>query len=402
MKKKLLIVLGVLFLPLASFQPVNAAETEVFADQYYTPPSGGNSTISTYGWGQTFVPTVNRLSSVHMGLVNRQGGTWLDVTVQDKDTGEVIFSAGHRMDDGDGWESFYFYPKLEIVPGNEHTILLEASQTQTGWMYSSTWTPYYADGSREQNGTPYSGDFAFSVWGSIYTQDPPPEDPPPEDPPPEDPPPEDPGEDNGQDATVQDGDPEENGQETDQNGGTQPRGKTDDMQMPESEDVNAPELGDVKVNGEDFDLSGGDILELAPGDTLEVSGTADPNATVVVFIGDDAYPTTADEDGNWTVKIGIGELPAGDYTVKAQAQDDEGNGSEIVELFDISVTGDTAEDTDLGAVGTSETPTNDTFWGKILVGEYMWYAIVFLVLLFGAVVGFGFYYESKEKKKKKN
>jgi len=60
-----------------------------------------------------------------------------------------------------------------------------------------------------------------------------------------------------------------------------------------------------------------------PGPTITISGTAEPGATVEIFVdGEKVGETTADGDGNWTFETMI---PDGSHTIEATSTDDAGN-----------------------------------------------------------------------------
>ncbi len=328
-------VLGFIFSPILHIDissEVQAGETPVDVDQYHTPMSSTDDTavLYNYGWGQTFVPTVNRLSSVHVELLNRVAGSGMTVTVQDKITGQEIATSSHRMSGGDGWESFYFYPKKVMIPGNEHVLLVTTSNETTAWAWNTS--PGYANGTRERVGYAHDGDFSFSTWGSTYTEDPPPEEPPAEEP------------DEDQPADAGD-------QESADSQGEDSDSSIDESadEAPVDESIDAPELEYIVKDEEPSYPPFDDEVSIEDEDSFKIAGTAEPSLTVVVFLEDTKYSTSADADGKWSVTIDPEDLDNGEYEVTAQAQDKAGKGSKIASFFKLTK----------GEVDTAEESTED-------------------------------------------
>lgn len=74
-----------------------------------------------------------------------------------------------------------------------------------------------------------------------------------------------------------------------------------------------PVAAETRLNGQ---LFGQDQRYQVTQDILGVTGTADPNATVTLYLGSqEAIVTSADEEGLWQAEIDMTQLKAGSYQV---------------------------------------------------------------------------------------
>lgn len=109
------------------------------------------------------------------------------------------------------------------------------------------------------------------------------------------------------------------------------------------------------------------------GPVIVVSGTAEPGATVEIFVdGEKIGETTADENGDWTFEV---TLPTGEHTIEATSTDEAGNtGSSGIVTLNVIDDGDTTPDDQglfyLAGNGCATTPAS-SHWLLLALGFLM-------------------------------
>lgn len=379
---KKLVPLFTILAILGRLLPISAGKVAAYVekvDQQNTVISQGYVVIYNYGWNQTFTPTFNFLTKVQVYLKDRRTGSGITLTIRDETQGTLIVQSSHRMDDGNGWEIFSLPGEGSgylIVPGNLHSIWIETAyyseEPVPKWVKSGTNS--YGGGTRRQNQTTYSDDLPFATWGySTEEEEPTPEEPTVDEPPSENPP---------------------------EDGEQKPAQKKDasDAQAQEvDENIEAPELSYIKKNDEQMDAPIEGEVEFRSSDTLEIVGTAFPNATVVIFIGDNAYTITADENGDWTVLIDLSKISEGTYTVQAQAKNEEGIGSVKTDLYILKKLADEKDEKQV-EINPIQYPT---LWEKLVVGPYRPFTLGGLVFLLVGLIALLLFIVWKREKKEK-
>ena len=136
-------------------------------DQASSSDANAGSTILTNGLGQTFVPTLPRLTKVEVELAvlnpaKSEDGVnmWL---LNSK--GEMLASASKSIPaSAAGWATFVF-PNLDLVPGETYSIRVHGGSS-FGWKYV---TSGYNRGEALWNQKPFGGDgrraFLFRTYG---------------------------------------------------------------------------------------------------------------------------------------------------------------------------------------------------------------------------------------------
>lgn len=400
MKKSYLLVLGVFLTAFLFFLSPSASYADLYQlDQRQLEGTGCVTAYSGNNHNQTFIDTYNVLTKVGVKMRHMNGGN-VTLTVKDEVTGQVVVSMTQRMGVDEGWIYFDLVDDALgyiIDPEHTHSLWIGTAYYQTPapcWIYTST--DEYSYGVRRQGLVERTGDLTFTTYG--YTLDmgrenpdpPPAEDPPAEDPPAEDPPVEDPPAEDPQD-------------ETDGTLGETPDQSEDatDVIVEEDSSVTSPTLESVIKNDIVVDLTGEEEeVEVVEGDMVKVIGTADPGDEVAVIVGDKAYTATADEDGNWYVLFSIIDFEDGEYTVEAQSQDEDGKGSEKVEMFVLSkntvskVVNNTVEEAEEESEKTS-------LWDRLYTGDLRYVTLIALLLLVCGLFWLLIIIRRKKEEKKK-
>lgn len=294
---------------ISSLTPVRAAlgvkdqANEVYSSGYYQNLTGTN-------YGQSFMPTKNRISRISVYLREEVTGSGITITLKDHTSGDTIMTTGHRLDGLDGWESFSFDSSpVEVTPEHRYAIYITANNSSVAWSRSNT--NAYDRGNIMHFGSPIFGDdYMFIQEGFDYS--PPAEDDPPASQPSD--------QSNTQDSTVADTEDEAL--------------KANDVKTEVDASIEAPKLTYIKINEEQIDTPIEGEVEALGGDTLTVFGTSFAGARVVLFVGDYAFSNLANQDENWEILVDFKDLEFGNFEVTAQAQQVESSkGSEIVDFF---------------------------------------------------------------------
>ncbi len=387
--KKVLSVITILLI-LSTFSPlftngVYAEESTI--DQQNTDVSGGAYKIYGRNTGELFVPTVNRITRADVFIRYPVTGSWLEARLVKGSNGLTIATSGTRMSAGDDeynvLETIGF-GEVEVEPGEEYFLYLDIDNPtyQTMWRRSNSNT--YDIGVLTIDGDLYGDrDFGFKIWGYTYSEDPPT-------------PPEEDGEgdEDGEEDSEEEND--ENEEETTEDNDTENNGvqDADDITTEESDDVESPTLEYLKKNEEPVEDI--DIVEAEDIDTVTVGGSSFAGAKVILIIGDKAYETTADEEGKWEVIIDMQDIKEGEYTVQAQAINEDEVGSKKADLFILKSI------SNVQPINWAEPQTVEpTLWEKLTVGSMRTISIAVLSFLLIILIAILIIVVSKNQKKDK-
>jgi len=293
MRKLLVLFLALAFIGglLCVSKPGKAGVAGAVLDQSFEQVAGSGSTIVD-GWAdryQVFTPTKNHVVSIDVFLKNRKPGSIVNVTLIN-DSNLAFVAHGQASNQltmgGNGWETLPFTePFPEVIPGSAFRMRLSINDNQTQWALNNGG---YAGGYFSLN---HSEDALFREYGR--------------------------DEDTGTPAT--------NIENPSQ---TQPAQATVDPSIP------FPVLSYLVKTEKHINAPIKDTLEVSTKDTLQAFGTSFAGSHVVLFLNDKAVAATTDANGNWNYTFDMASFKTNEIvTVKAQAQNDQGAGSNIVELF---------------------------------------------------------------------
>lgn len=148
MKKMLsLLTAGIVLVGFFGFGLLNAADGSILDQSYEVITMLGYGKVGYHGHGQTFRPTMNRISSINVYLTNRTPDS-ITMTIQNPATKEIIGTDTHALTfAGDAaWETFSFTPSLVVQPETEYVMYLSSNvDNETRWM-SSDGAPQYTRG----------------------------------------------------------------------------------------------------------------------------------------------------------------------------------------------------------------------------------------------------------------
>ena len=409
MKNKILLIVGgfLLSLSLFLFPKYSHADDLYLPDQRQLEGTACLTAYSGYNHNQIFTPSFNVLTKVGVKMRNMNGGS-VTLTIKDGITTQIIATKTQRMGLDEDWIYFDLVDDALgyiVTPGKYHSIWIGTAYYPEGapcWIYSGS--DVYADGMRMQGITPKDGDFTFTTYGfdlDMGREDP------------EDP--------EGETVMVVDeeeeeetaGDDTEDSQEVTQDtetdtstteeendvSNTPDESKDkDDVLVEEDDTVTSPTLESVVKNSEVLDMEDGTV-DATEDDIIKIYGTADSGDEVSVIIGEDAYTSTADEDGNWYVVISMSGLEDGDYTVEAQAKDADGKGSKKVEMFILSKS-DIDESAKVAVTEEEDTSLLSRLWN----GDLWYISLSVALLLLGGLIWLLIFLikRRKEEEEKKN
>jgi hypothetical protein len=391
--KKLLPVLVTVFLFSSLFSATlsKVKAVDYILDQQNTTnisASSGALKIYSRHLGQTFKPEgINRVSWVDIYIRYPSVGSWIEVEIVRADNGITVTTGGTRMSADNDWETIGVAEAV-LVSDDEYILYVDVDANyNTMWVKSGF--NAYSRGVSTWNGSFYGDDdFGFKVWGYLY------EEPVEPDPPPD---PVDGGEEDPEEDGEQQGDDQQDDTQQENNVPSEKQ-SIEDLDAEVDESIEPPTLGSLKKNDNEVDLEDLTELDVTSNDTVEMSGTAFPGATVVIYIGDSAFSTTADDEGNWTIIINASGIESGLNVVEGQAQNDEGKGSEKVAFFSINKPA-----TEIGGPFTARDieEVELSLWEKLTIGSLRWITITVMSVLFLLLVGIWLFIVWKRDKKKR-
>jgi len=267
MKKKinLIITIIVLLLSIGFFNKYIIAAPG-FRDQFNESDAGFSLPISNYGHAEIFKPTTDRISGISVYLRERESDKTVTLTLKDEKSGETLWSRGHKMVGGNGWEDFFFEP-INIKSGNQYGIYLDAVGTQTKWAVSNK--NIYPNGfSKKRGQIDNNDDFLFVERGFNSS-------------------------DNKVDALAVD------------------------------KNIKSPVLVNIAKNDQKIDYYPGQVIEILSKNQLEISGTYDANnknSKIIIYIGKERYVGSAESSGKWSFNFDPATLKEGDYEISTKLQ----------------------------------------------------------------------------------
>ncbi len=96
-----------------------------------------------------------------------------------------------------------------------------------------------------------------------------------------------------------------------------------------------PNLDYVAINNEEAELNEDGDIEVHNQDTVKISGIGNPNDNISIYILDQEYSATVDENGNWFVLFSIQNLEERSHEIKIKVGE-----KDIEDLFALSVVKD--------------------------------------------------------------
>jgi len=154
-----LLVCFVSFFPLTTAMATESilfASNTVLSEAYLTL----NSTDTR---AQTITAAVDNITTFYAYLNDRVGGSTITGYLINEASQEVVKELSHRMDDGDGWEEFYFNTAVDKESVYRVKILVPSASgvkwVRSGDVYSGGWY-YYGDDAYD-----LSSDMVFQAWG---------------------------------------------------------------------------------------------------------------------------------------------------------------------------------------------------------------------------------------------
>jgi len=397
MKRKLLIFFSIVIL--LGFIPLNVRAEDSYIDQKNDEDNGigaGSAAYRIYGRepGQSFKPTVNRITRADYYLKYPVPGGWINVNLVDASNGMPLAEQGHRMPGEEGWDTMYF-DEIEVEPGQDYFLYLVITESSYNTMWARTSSNTYDDGVLTIDGDMYGDrDFGFRIWGYTYSE----EEPPPEEEEEEEQEEEqqddtgelpETGEDDSQDTQEQTNEPNDNTYSVDAK-------DTDEVVKEEDESVEAPTLEYVKKNEEEVEDM--ETIEAESVDTITIGGSSFANAKIIIIIGEKAYEVTSDSEGNWSIIVDMKDIEPDEYDVMAQAIDLDGNGSKKVSLFKLTRL---EEEKDTVQPTPVSTKKERSLWYKLTLGSLRYISLIILgLLLIGLIVLLLIIVAKNEKKDK--
>ncbi|MDD4382177.1 MAG: hypothetical protein PHE21_02435 [Candidatus Dojkabacteria bacterium] len=367
MRKSLIISLVCLILfPFLFRFPAKALDMYQL-DQEQTSFIGGVSVYTEYYRNQTFKVTKGVLTRIDVGMMDRKSGANIILVIQDETTGQNVWTTNHRMDAGDGWETF------ELTP-NDLGLLMDTTHLYSMWIGTSyyavdppawqytTNSSSYTLGTRRDGQVEYPGDMVFRTYGYDIDM----------------------GRENPDNPPVV---PEEEEEIPEYDGKDEPATEdkavvpdkpisaTDIDEEDIDEEVIVPALEFVIVDDVIVDSQGEDGLDVGVESIIKIAGTAGAGDTVYITIGDKAYSAKADDDGNWYVIVSATDIAEGSYDVIAQSKNDDGKASTKATLFKLNVLGE-------DVVPIAEEETDIFTYGIYVLSGILLLGLIFLVIFF--------------------
>lgn len=84
-----------------------------------------------------------------------------------------------------------------------------------------------------------------------------------------------------------------------------------------------PNLDYIAVNNEDVQISKEGKIEVKDQDTVKISGIGTPSENISLFVLDQVYSTTVDENGNWFVLFSIQNFEEKEHTIRIKVGEKE-------------------------------------------------------------------------------
>lgn len=351
---KFVLVLALVLAPLKAAAAVEGQEQDQSNEvNNFT----GCATVSTYGRGQSFKPTLTRALSIDTYLKDRIIGSQITLTLKKESDGSVVYTSSHSLTvDGEGWEPFSFDdPFVTVTPETSYAFYLSINDNQTKWCYSGD---TYSRG--ESKGiTGY--DFVFMELGKQVN---------------------DPLASSNPDTPVS------------SDTGTTQTNTSSSTSKPSGQST-VEELGStvslthVILNGTKIDspVTG---LELVKDDKLTVYGKSMANIEVEISYADQTVKAKSDRDGNWSSEIDLSNQGFGEISFYAKPLDSSSSKVEKKELFKFTL----VEKAAISALSTSADNSINTANKQ----NSLIYIILILVLAILIAAGIYVYYRRKKLK----
>lgn len=358
--KKSLKIFVLAFFTLFSFGLIGNAitnaevtETDQFCEDQKITDADNWWKFSAHTLAQTFTPGLNRLNTLDLAVAGNGGPATITADIFKVNGSDSLVATRTATTSFSqvSWLTFNF-EQTEIDTSKQHKIVATSTSSTAYWVVSTTGA-CYSGGTAIVDGSPVSDqDFGFVTSGYNYS-------------PPATPTP-------------------------------LPTNTLTPTPSPSTAPVDAsvqkPSLSYIEKNNQKTDAPIKDEVKAVSSDQLKVVGTSFEGAKVTVFVGDLAYSATVDSKGKWVFDVPLSKIKDGSYTVKAQAVNDKGKGSEKVTLFNLK-----KEDT---KATTTPTSKQKTFLQKVFT-TYLPYSIGGLILLLAALSGLIYYLVRKRNAKPK-
>lgn len=349
----------ILFLPLVT----NAATSKI--DQQNTVWENCTQVISSEAFGQSFTPTVNKVTKIEVLLrpYDEDFGD-INLTLKD-DSGSTIAQVTEKPVSGSSyftWVAFDLPKPVTVSPGTLYAFYINGlNELDTRWQCSNQ--DAYTKGTLKYgDSTVNSNDFEFKVWGYTDSSISPPSTPKntptpiPSRPSPSGAPALSPTPLNTSPSpkisqvplpTSSTSPLNSSPTPTPINGytvkpGTVPPVPASKILLPEDKNVPTPKTESITINGKEVAKPAEGqvpVIKVAAEDILVIKGTALANSKVAIIIDNNAYIGTADASGHFEVSIDTNTIKPGKHKVYAQTQTADGKGSVMVLLFEIDKAG---------------------------------------------------------------
>jgi len=149
----------------------------------------------------------------------------------------------------------------------------------------------------------------------------------------------------------------------------------EDSASENNKNVSSPLLDTVTRNNEVVELDEMGKVNTSNGDTIKISGIANPEETVTIFLNEKTYTAVADENGNWFVLFSITNLEDQEYIVEAQSANGDGEQSEKVNFFTLVTS---TEEEMIDELSTIE--NDETLLQRLIKGDLRYVSIIVLCL----------------------
>lgn len=329
------------------FGLLKASDGSAIDQSYEVMSMMGYGRVGLSGMGQTFRPTMNRISSVEVYLTNRTSDS-ITMIIQNPATKEIIGTETHSLTfAGDAaWETFGFTPSLVVRPDTEYVMYLSSNvDNNTRWMMSGD-APKYTRGFAVVVDVVKEYDMLFREYGKNVTETP-------------------------AGTAV-----------------TTPAQTTTTTTTAGTESVKVPTLTYVMNGDKRIDAPITEDISVAEGAKVVLYGTSFKGAKVTVIVGNVGKPAEIDTDGNWTFTVDNSLIVEDSISVSAQAQDSTDKNSTVVVLAKLKKAAATV------TVANAETKKPWYQDSKFLMG------LLALGLLVLAALGGLLYYLIKHRKPK--
>jgi hypothetical protein len=322
------LMLSFLMLPL--FIPTKTQAANCTVDESNEDVDAGSAalTIRDYGHGQGFrTETINRIKSVRVFLRGFTATQHMTVTVMKiEPTPTEVGSISCDFD-----PEYYFGVEvnpnywlvaewshgdgLEIEIGEKYAIYLE-SDGSAMWARSG-YNAYSRGPSFKYGAEDAEDDFGFMVCGSFV------------------------------DETVETSTSTTTTTTTTTTSTTTSEDSSSTTTASSESTLTPPMLETLLLNGESIDLPLDSELFATEEDTLTLGGSAEPNATVVIMVGEfGELSAVADSQGVWEIEVDLSGLPAEDLYITGYSFNEDGDTSDDVDMFVLSLSGMGLEDAD--------------------------------------------------------